>query len=156
MSKTMSNEQIQTINELGRLFFDATILMHQAIARKAGLTGTDHKYLGLLIEKGAITAGEFAQLTGLTTGAVTGLVDRLEKKKLAKREFDKDDRRKIMIVPETNNAMQLLGGTFAILQSRIIEMMSNFSDEEKTIIEKYLRSTIATMNDITNGLNQNQ
>ncbi len=152
----MSKEQTQSISELGRLFSDATILMHEAIARKAGLTGTDHKYLGILIEKGAITAGEFAQLTGLTTGAVTGLVDRLEKKKLAKRQFDKDDRRKIMIVPETKNAMQLLGSTFAMLQSRIVEMMSGFSDEEKTIIEKYLRSTIATMNGITNELNQKQ
>lgn len=153
MNKLLNNEQIQTISELGRLFSDATILMHEAIARKAGLTGTDHKYLGILIQKGAITAGEFAQLTGLTTGAVTGLVDRLEKKNLAKRQFDKDDRRKIMIVPETENAMQLLGGTFAMLQSKIVGLISSFSDEEKAVIEKYLRSTIMVMNEMTNDLN---
>ena len=156
MNEPLSNEQIQTINELGRLFSDATILMHEAIARKAGLSGTDHKYLGMLIQKGAITAGEFAQLTGLTTGAVTGLIDRLEKKKLAKRQFDKDDRRKIMIVPETKNAMQLLGETFALLQSKFVNLISGFSDEEKTIIEKYLHSTIGMMNEITNELNQKQ
>lgn len=156
MNKPLSNEQIQTISELGKFFSDATIQMHEAIARKAGLTGTDHKYLGILIQKGAITAGEFAQLTGLTTGAVTGLVDRLEKKNLAKRQFDKDDRRKIIIVPETDNAMQLLGGTFAVLQSKIVGLISTFSDEEKTIIEKYLRSTITVMNEMTNDLNNEQ
>ncbi|WP_314509005.1 helix-turn-helix domain-containing protein [Xanthocytophaga agilis] len=56
--------------------------MHEAVARKAGLSGTDHKYLGFLIEKEQITAGEFSTLTGLTTGAVTGLIDRFEKKDL--------------------------------------------------------------------------
>ncbi|RYU95244.1 MarR family transcriptional regulator [Emticicia agri] len=130
--------------------------MHEAIARKAGLSGTDHKYLGILIQKGAITAGEFAQLTGLTAGAITGLMDRLEKKNLAKRHFDKDDRRKIMIVPETENAMQLLGGTFAMLQSKIVGLIATFSAEEKVIIEKYLRSAMAVMNEVTQELNNGQ
>ncbi|MBA4853781.1 MarR family winged helix-turn-helix transcriptional regulator [Emticicia sp. BO119] len=156
MNQELSNEQIQTISELGKLFSDATILMHEAIARKAGLTGTDHKYLGILIQKGAMTAGEFAQLTGLTGGAVTGLMDRLEKKSLARRAFDKDDRRKIMIVPETENAMQLLGGIFALLQSKIVGIISTFSAGEKRAIEKYLRSTMAVMNEITYELNNEQ
>ncbi len=54
--------------------------MHEAIAKSAGLTGTDHKYLGLIIQHGEMTAGKLSKLTGLTTGAITGLIDRLEKR----------------------------------------------------------------------------
>jgi DNA-binding MarR family transcriptional regulator len=45
-----------------------------------------------------MTAGELSKMTGLTTGAVTGLIDRLEKKKLIQRQFDKDDRRKVKLL----------------------------------------------------------
>src|SRR5258708_37552839 len=127
--------------------------MHEAIARKAGLTGTDHKYLGFLIKNGAMTAGEFSKLTGLTTGAITGLVDRLEKKKLAKRQFDKDDRRKIIIVPNTENATKLLGASFSDLQEKMVNLISTLSEEEQKIIEKYLFSTIDVMNNVTNTIN---
>jgi DNA-binding MarR family transcriptional regulator len=152
MSKKIEEQQLQTIINLGRLFSDTTILMHEAIARRAGLTGTDHKYLGLLIQRGAMTAGELSKITGLTTGAVTGLIDRLEKKKLVRREFDKTDRRKIIIVPNTENAAKLLGPTFSDLQSKIVNYISTLSDNEKLIIEKYLLSTIDIMNEVTNKI----
>jgi DNA-binding transcriptional ArsR family regulator len=96
MTKKIS---LETIGRLGKQISDTTILMHEAIAKKAGLTGTDHKYLSLLIDKGKLTAGELSTLTGLSTGAATGLIDRFEKKKLVKREFDKTDRRKVYIIP---------------------------------------------------------
>ena len=153
MGKKLDKQQIQSISDLGKRFSDSTILMHEAIARKAGLTGTDHKYLGFLIKNGAMTAGEFSKLTGLTTGAITGLVDRLEKKKLAKRQFDKDDRRKIIIVPNTENATKLLGASFSDLQEKMVNLISTLSEEEQKIIEKYLFSTIDVMNDVTNTIN---
>jgi len=56
---------IQNINTLSRKFSTHTILMHQAIAEKAGLSGTDHKYIDLLLEHGSMTAGKFAELSGL-------------------------------------------------------------------------------------------
>src|SRR5258706_16013736 len=115
MTKPVDSQQIQHFRAISRQYSDTSILMHEAIARKAGLSGTDHKYLGLLIEKGEITAGELSRLTGLTTGAVTGLIDRLEKKKLVKRQFDKEDRRKVIIVPNTQNVMKLLEPIFAEL-----------------------------------------
>ena len=81
MRKELNEQEKRKIVNLGRGFSDATIFLHEAIAQKAGLSTTDHKYLGLIMQKGPITAGEFSKLTGLTTGAITGLVDRLEKKK---------------------------------------------------------------------------
>src|SRR5258705_13443923 len=103
----MDNEVIKRIRKLSQQYAYTSIQMHEGIGRKAGLSGTDHKYLGFLIEKGQMTAGELSNLTGLTTGAVTGLIDRFEKKKLAKRQFAEDDRRKVIIEPITKNIMAL-------------------------------------------------
>src|ERR1700712_291980 len=97
----MNHDVIRQLRKLTQQYAYISIQMHEAVGRKAGLSGTDHKYLGFLIEKGKMTAGELSDLTGLTTGAVTGLIDRFEKKKLEKREFDVSDRRKIFIVPDT-------------------------------------------------------
>lgn len=74
----------EQFREASRQYSDASIFMHEAIARKAGLSSADHKYLGLILPYDTITAGEISKLTGLTTGAVTGLIDRLEKKSLLK------------------------------------------------------------------------
>src|SRR6187402_1891375 len=97
------NNRSENFRKISRQYSDSSILMHEAIARKAGLSGTDHKYLGLIIQDGEVTAGELSKMTGLTTGAVTGLIDRLEKKKLVKRQFDQDDRRKVILVPNVQN-----------------------------------------------------
>ena len=144
--------QDRLIRKLSKQYSDATILMHQAIAKKAGLSGTDHKYLGMLIDKGSMTAGELGQLTGLSTGAVTGLVDRLERKKLVKRKFDKNDRRKIIIVPDNERAMKLLGPTFEVLQQKTEAVVTSFTEEEIKAVEKYFRLTIEVMTELTNQL----
>ena len=156
MNKKPGKKIIQSISDLGRQFSDATILMHEAIAQKAGLSGTDHKYLGFLIRNGSMTAGNLSKLTGLTTGAITGVIDRLERKKLVKRTFDKGDRRKIIIVPDSEKAMTLLGGSFAELQNKIVNLILSLKDSEKEIIEKYLLSAIQVMKEVINNLNKNK
>src|SRR5690606_14825256 len=110
----MKNEKDkkQLIANLGRQFSDITIRMHEAIARDSGLAGTDHKYLGYILQNGRMTAGELSEITGLTTGAVTGLIDRFEKKKLVKRVYDKNDRRKVFIEPNIENTGKILGSVF--------------------------------------------
>lgn len=154
MSKEFDQTTIASINALGRQFSDATILMHEAIARSVGLSGTDHKYLGILLQRGEMTAGELAQATGLTTGAVTGVVDRLEKTGLVSRQFDPRDRRKVLLVPDRERAGQLLGGVFTGLQSRVRQLLSQFDDEALRIIEKYLAAAVVMMQETTHHLNQ--
>lgn len=149
----MDSNLIQNIRALSRQYSDNSILMHEAIARKAGLSGTDHKYLGLLIENGQMTAGELAGMTGLTTGAVTGLIDRLEKKKLVKRQFSKEDRRKVIIVPDTKNIMMLLEPIFAELQTDTENLISSFTDTEIKVIENYFLKAIEIMKKTTIKLN---
>ncbi|MET4081744.1 DNA-binding MarR family transcriptional regulator [Pedobacter sp. UYP30] len=149
----MNTDLIKRLRILSRQYSDTSILMHEAIARKAGLSGTDHKYLGLLIQKGQMTAGELSNLTGLTTGAITGLIDRLEKKKLVKRQFLKEDRRKVIIEPNTKNIMELLEPLFAELQKKSEDLIGSFTENEIKIIEAYFSQAIEIMNETTNKLN---
>lgn len=140
--------------DLERQYSDATIFMHDAIAKKVGLSSSDHKYLGILIQEGTMTAGELSHKTGLTTGAVTGLIDRLEFKKLVTREFDPSDRRKIHIVPDYQKAMLLLGGIFDQLQEKMKILRAQFTPRELNTIEQYLHSAILVMNEVTRNLNE--
>ncbi|RYY59214.1 MAG: MarR family transcriptional regulator [Chitinophagaceae bacterium] len=149
----MANQVLtKEVAALGKRFSDVTISMHEAIARQAGLTGTDHKYLSLLRESGPMTAGELAQRAGLTTGAVTGVIDRLEKRKLVKREFSKDDRRKVTIVPNADRIARLLGKPFGELSARIVGLVGTLTKTEKATVEKYLLDAINIMEEVTAGL----
>jgi DNA-binding MarR family transcriptional regulator len=127
--------------------------MHETVGRKAGLSGTDHKYLGFLIEKGSMTAGELANLTGLTTGAVTGLIDRLEKKKLVKRRCAEDDRRKVIIEPNIEKIMALLVPLYKEFRNKSEKLIASFSTNELAIIETYFLKAIEVMNETTSKLN---
>ena len=149
----MGNDAMNRMRKLSQQYAYTSIQMHEAIARKAGLSGTDHKYLGFLIEKGQMTAGELSNLTGLTTGAVTGLIDRFEKKKLVKRQFAKDDRRKIFIVPNTENIMALFVPLYKEFRNKSEKLTASFSNKEIKIIETYFLKAIEIMNETTNKLN---
>lgn len=153
MSKKQDDSIIQQFRMASRKYSDASIFMHEAIARKAGLSGTDHKYLGLILQHKELTAGDIAKLTGLTTGAVTGLIDRLEKKKLLKRQLTKDDRRKVIIVPDTENSMKLLQPFFSELQQKTTDLLASFSEKEIQVIQRYFVEATSLMEETTSSLN---
>ncbi|KXH81123.1 MarR family winged helix-turn-helix transcriptional regulator [Chryseobacterium kwangjuense] len=150
----MKNNILENFREASRQYSDASIFMHEAIARKAGLSNTDHKYLGIILQHVSITAGEISKLTGLTTGAVTGLIDRLEKKELVKRQFTQEDRRKVIIIPNIENSMKLLKPVFDDLQAKTADLLSDFSEKEVQTIERYFREATALMNETADHLNK--
>lgn len=152
----MNPDLIRRIRKLNQLYAYTSIQMHEAVARKAGLSGTDHKYLGFLIEKGQMTAGDLSNLTGLTTGAVTGLIDRFEKKKLVKRKFAEDDRRKVIIIPNTERIMALLAPLYKEYRSKSEKLTASFSNKEITVIEAYFLKAIEIMSGETTKLNIKQ
>ena len=156
MSKKPTDKIIQQFRAASRQYSDASIFMHEAIARKAGLTGADHKYLGLIIQHKELTAGDLSKLTGLTTGAVTGLIDRLEKKKLLKRQLTKDDRRKVIIVPNEENTLKLLQPLFLELQRKTSDLLASFSVTEIQTIERYFVEATRIMKETTNNINNKQ
>lgn len=138
----MDNDHIKQLRKLSQLYAYTSIHMHESIGRKAGLSGTDHKYLGFLIQKGQMTAGELTQLTGLTAGAVTGLIDRFEKKGLVKRQHDSVDRRKVYIIPESDKITALLQPFYQVFQDETDKLIASFSSNEQEIISSYLTKAL--------------
>src|SRR5690606_14369179 len=66
-SKVIINIDIMNhLRKLSQRYTYTSLQLHETIARKAGFSGTDHKYLGFLLQKGRLTAGELSELTGLT------------------------------------------------------------------------------------------
>lgn len=140
-----NKDDVLRLRKLSQQFAYTSIQMHESIGRKIGLTGTDHKYLGFLVQKGRMTAGELSVLTGLTTGAVTGLVDRFEKRKLVKRQADKGDRRKIIIVPNIDRITKLITPFYQDYQDHTDELFASFSSEEQKTLEKYFLNALAIL-----------
>ncbi len=140
-----NKESIIKLRKLSQLYAYTSIQLHESIGRKMGLIGTDHKYLGFLMQKGKMTAGELAVLTGLSTGAVTGLIDRFENKKLVKRQSDKTDRRKIIIVPNVDKIIKLITPYYKDFQENTDELLSSFHTTELNVIEKYFQGAIEIM-----------
>lgn len=150
----MDADLIKRVRKLSQQHAYTSIHMHETIARKAGFSGTDHKYLGFLLEKGQMTAGELASLTGLTTGAITGLIDRFEKKKLVKRRFAEDDRRKVIIEANTENIMALFEPLYRAFRKETENIIASFSDKDLKVIESYFLKAIAVMSETTNKLSE--
>ena len=92
---------------LARRHSTATVLFHHALAERLGLGPTDHKCLDLLWERAPLTASELAAITGLTSGAVTGVVARLERSGWLRREPHPQDRRKQVLYPTREAAHEI-------------------------------------------------
>ncbi|WP_353719934.1 MarR family transcriptional regulator [Dyadobacter sp. 676] len=150
----MKEELVTRVRRLSQRYAYDSIRMHEAVGRRAGLSGTDHKYLGFLIQKGQMSAGELAGLTGLTTGAVTGLIDRFEKKGLVKRRFAEEDRRKVLVEPDTEKIMALLEPLYREFRRQSEALIASFSEEEMRVIETYFLKAIDLMNETTATLNK--
>jgi DNA-binding MarR family transcriptional regulator len=86
--------------------------------------------------EGRMTAGRLAELTGLTTGAITGVIDRLEKAGYVRRERDDSDRRKVFIavVPETTAR---IGRLYVPMQQSMQKLWSRYSEEELQLLLRF-------------------
>jgi DNA-binding MarR family transcriptional regulator len=121
----------------GREVGTAAIMFHQAVADRLGLNPTDHKCLDLVNRAGGATAGDLADWTGLTTGAVTGLIDRLERAGFVRREDHPTDRRKVVIrvVPER---LSEVGRLFRSLGEEMTDLCARYSEGELRVIVDYM------------------
>jgi len=125
------------INEqLGRRLSARTVLFHEAVAGRLGLNSTDLKCLDLARAEVSVTAGRIAELTGLTTAAVTSVIDRLEASGLARRVRDISDRRKVMVVPVPERAAEV-GRLFESLDRAMKQLYSEYSSEDLALIRDF-------------------
>ena len=136
-------EIIQAIIEKRREMSTETIMFHQSVADVLGLHITDHKCLDLIRQYGAMPAGRIAELTGLTTGAVTGIIDRLEKAGYVRRANDPKDRRRTIVEPIRNKKWERkIEAIFIPFHERMHKLLSSYSDGELNFLLDVLTKSI--------------
>jgi DNA-binding MarR family transcriptional regulator len=122
------------------------VLLSNAAAERLGLTLTDLECIELLSMTGPITAGQLAELAGLTTGAITGVLDRLEKAGHVRRERDPDDRRRVFVHLALDEAgARAIRAPYAPLDRALADLLAGYSDAELAVLADFAaRSTGAT------------
>ncbi len=108
-------------------------LFRNAMSEWAGLNVTDMECLRLLFLKGIATPSELARQTGLTSGATTAMLDRLEKAGLIERRPNPEDRRGTLIVPAESSA-ERAASWFESARKAQDELVSSYSESELEII----------------------
>ncbi|MEY7974105.1 MarR family winged helix-turn-helix transcriptional regulator [Saccharomonospora xinjiangensis] len=138
MSPTGTRDELitQIMGTLARRHSTATVLLHHAVAERLGLGPTDHKCLDLVAERGPMTGSELAGITGLTSGAITGVVARLERAGFLSREPDPHDGRK-QLLHCTPEGRQRIGEVFAEFADAST-LLSGFDDHQLTAIAEFL------------------
>lgn len=117
------------------------ILFNQAIADRVGLNPTDLQCLGILLDAGAISAGRLATLANLTTGAITGVVDRLVRAGYVRRTADPADRRRVIVEPLTARAEQEIRPLYATMGEAMAVECAHYSNDELALIADFLART---------------
>ncbi|MFL5778093.1 MAG: MarR family transcriptional regulator [Chloroflexota bacterium] len=124
------------VRALRKVNFQGSIF-GQSIAIRLGLSESDIDALELLIDSGASTAGGLSELMGLTTGAVTRLIDRLEQAGYVRRTSDPGDRRRVVIevVPERVATIESLLESFERATEKEV---SRYSTDQLSLIADFL------------------
>ncbi len=129
---------------LGASFF-------RAAAARLSMTDTDMQVIDMLENTGEATAGQLANLMGLTTGTFTAILIRLEKAGLVRRERDPNDGRRVIVrLAAGSDGKQEIGLLFASLGKAWEEMAAQYDDEQKAFLLEFLqRSNTLAREEIT-------
>jgi DNA-binding MarR family transcriptional regulator len=115
------------------------VFFHTAVAEQFELGATEEKTL-LMLSGGPLTAGEIAQNIGLTTAAVTNLIDRLERKGFVRRVRDMQDRRRVIVEADEARQAELMQ-VFSSLQGVFQDLVDVYSDDQLAAIIDFLKRT---------------
>ena len=137
---------LKKFTDLGRRVSTQTVFLHQAIAQRVGLNATDIKCVDLILSHpvGSVTAGQLSAMTGLTSGAITHILDRLEKRHVIERIRDTRDRRRVFVRVNARSLEPLMPQYEAIGKA-YSDLVDQYSDAELQLICDYMeRACIVT------------
>ncbi len=144
---------IAQVDMLHRELSTAVILFHEAMSRQLGVSAAERKCLSMLWELGVATPGQLQAATGLSSGAITGIVDRLERAGYARREPNPADRRSWLIHPLRQAELaRRIGPAFDGLRTAMETVIGGYSPAERALIERHLRRTIEVLREQTEAL----
>ena len=143
MSKETRREAaLQALERALRNVSGLGVLHSQDIAARLGVNSTDLECLGVIAEGEPVTAGDLAKATGLTSGAITGVVDRLVRAGFASRERDAADRRKVF-VRALPAGLARARPLFEPMRQRMEAALNAYSDAELEFLLHFLDRSLA-------------
>ncbi len=133
---------LRAVADAGRASGASAVMLHMAMSEKLGLGPGDGKAYDLLLRRGPLTAGELGLATGLTSGSVTALIDRLEVGGYARRARDETDRRKVYVHA---NPQKMAG--FAPLMTAFLAgletLHASYDDDTLKLLVGYIQKVTA-------------
>jgi DNA-binding MarR family transcriptional regulator len=143
----------QVVTEMQRSSDTSTFFI-QAVATKAGMNHTDLKVLSLLSRLGPLSPGRLAELTGLTTGAITFMLDRLEKAGYARRVRHPTDRRMVLIEFLLEPLQRVTGKYFVTMSQATAEVVKHYTDEQLEVIVDFLGKVNTAAEEVVEGMRE--
>jgi len=136
---------------LGMRLSEAVIMFHEAIAAVRNLSASEHKALGIIERDGPMTSGELARRTGLTPGAITGIVDRLLAHGYVTRDQDPADRRRTIIRVTAAHPPEI-AAAFAALRDEFSGFDQRYTPAEAAAITDWVNWAVAILEEQTRRL----
>ncbi|MEU4197241.1 MarR family transcriptional regulator [Kribbella sp. NPDC026611] len=124
-------------------FIAEVVLYNHAVSAKVGLGASDSQFMTLLQAYGPLTPRQLSERTGLTSGTVTGVIDRLESHGFVTRRPDASDRRKVVITPSFEAIQETFVPLYAEQAERMQGVLASRSDDELRTILAFLTDSVA-------------
>jgi DNA-binding MarR family transcriptional regulator len=125
-----------------------------AVANRIGLSPTDLLAMDLVVRRGKVSAGELARELHLTTGAITGLLDRLESAGFARRLADPDDRRRVLV--EATGKERSVAKLFAPLAAALRREAERYSERDLATLTEFIRALRSVVSLTTDGVRRSR
>ncbi|MEV5746988.1 MarR family transcriptional regulator [Actinoallomurus sp. NPDC052308] len=139
MAASERAELIAELSHQARVSTVWTVLLHNAIASRSGINVTDMQCINLLQLRGPMTPGQLADAMFLTTGgAITAVIDRLERAGMVRRRRDDQDRRRVIVEALKDGPVTELGRRFLPVAELYEKAMADYTDEELRVLIRYL------------------
>jgi DNA-binding MarR family transcriptional regulator len=133
---------LKQLDETLRKVSAQSVLLSDTVAKIVGLNSTDLECLDLLEIAGPTTAGRLAEHVGLTTGAMTAVIDRLERAGFARRHRDREDRRCVRVEALSRN-FRHVAGLYRRLAESTARLHEQYDDRQLMLVVEYLTRALA-------------
>ena len=140
---------VQDVHRAGREATARSVMFYTMIAQQLGLSVSDLRAWDLLFRYGPMTAGDFSNVTGLSPGAVTFLIERLARAKAVTRERDPDDGRKVVITVTPGVRLGEESPEFDFVRRSIDRLFKTYSDAELNAVLRYCRDIAGILHEGT-------
>jgi DNA-binding MarR family transcriptional regulator len=153
MSNEIAQEQVSALTAANRRYQQGTDALDQAASELLGINRTDARCIDIVLQRGGLSAGELAVAAGLSPGAVTTALDRLERAGYARRVRDSEDRRRVLVEP-TERIGELAEQVYGPLRDKGAGLIAGFSDRQIKAITEFLEGAAKLQLDRANEVRE--